>query len=98
MFDFLKPKKRGVYDSEYFKNKVRISELEEKIKLNNQRAEIKRLEAKANPQKKKSGGNDFDNIMQGIGAFGRNSGTMFTPPPMRKGKGRNNNNDMFGGW
>lgn len=45
MLNLFKKKSAVGYDSEYFRNKVKISELEEKVKVHKQRQKIKKLQS-----------------------------------------------------
>jgi hypothetical protein len=90
MFDLFKKKKLGAYDTEYFKNKVLISELEEKRKIQRQRDEIARL------RKQSSGvsGKGIDNFMKEMGAFGHGAELALGTDPQRK-KGKKDNHSVL---
>lgn len=92
MLDVFKKKAKGAYDTEYFKNKVLISDLEEKQKLQSQRNQIANLRKKLEGKK----GIGVAGFMQGLGDFGQNAeyaimGTL----PRKKGKQKQNYGGMF---
>jgi hypothetical protein len=66
-------KSKGQYDTEYFKNKVKISELEEKQIIQKQRDKIVRMQNGLN-KKRGGSGNNMESFMQGMGSFAQNSG------------------------
>ena len=91
LFNLFKKKKLGAYDTEYFKNKVLISELEEKQKIQSQRNRIASLRQGLEGKK----GSNIGGFMQGLGNFGHNAELAFgTALPKKKNK-RNNGN--YGG-
>ena len=66
-------KNKGQYDTEYFKNKVKISELEEQQIIQKQRDKIARLQGNLN-KKRGGSGNGLDSFMQGMGNFAQKGG------------------------
>jgi hypothetical protein len=75
-------KKGSYYDTEHFKNKVRISELEEQVKIKQQRDTINKLKSKLNNGKSNNG---FGNLLAGLND-GFNSMNKLSSQPNRKQK------------
>ena len=87
LFDLLnKRKSTGQYDTEYFKNKVKIDELKEQQMLQRQREKISSMERKLGGGRQHSG---FGGVIKQIGQNAANMGNE-----SRKGRRRN----MFGGY